>query len=785
MQGAYARVGVRLVERGYAAIPIMPGTKRPGELRRGEWVGKSNWREEYTRRLPSRFETQIWSSSDAGVCVVCGPASKNLVGVDIDTDDEKIRAALLRVLPPTSVIKRGQKGETRFYLGTHVEPLEKGGTLSPSWNIGTGAGSRVCDIIGPGRQTVLPPTIHPDTKEPYRWVGAEALEDIDPSELNELPADIFAQICAALAPLGWKDEPKHAPLPTGGASDGEATPHRALNNAALENLESWVPALGLYRCKRTHSGFEAVATWRASTGGRPIEKRKLNLKISRQGIVDFGDGPRNYTALNLWMAASDCDLDTAFRGLSERLGWNDAPITLALSAKPEPAPEPETLPEAKPGVALAVIRDDEGTDEAPDPVEPFEALTRCPGLVGDIVDWITATARRPNRALALGAAVTVIGTLVGRRVAGPTRSATHLYVVGLASTASGKQHPLECVPRLMRAAKAGHHIGPSEWISMPAVINMLCRQPLALCAQDEFGAFLKRINGRRASGFEAGISKILRMLWGTSFSEYMTPEWAGRAAASISCPAVSIYGSTTPDEFFDALQGSDLSNGFLNRFLVISADRARAVVPELEPGTVPENIANSLGELYRWGGDENGMSTARLNNDSLNPTPIILPWASPAASKCFTDFEHHIDSLIERDESIKHYIGRTAEIAVRLATIRAVGRWGPYGDGPAIDLSDIEWGRDLATHCGFALAKEAKSHMAENDRQAWSNRILQVIKKLRMATVRNIQQYLRNAIKGSDLKDILESLCEAGMIERVTGDKSGRLVTTGYRYTGD
>lgn len=775
MSGAYAEVGARLVERGYAAIPIMPGTKRPGELRRGEWVGKTNWREEYTRRLPSRFEIQIWSNSDAGACVVCGPASQNLIGFDIDTDEPKIRDALLRVLPPTSVIKRGQKGETRFYLGTDIEPLEKGGTLSPSWNID---GKRICDIIGPGRQTVLPPTIHPDTKQPYQWIGADALQDVDPSDLTELPPDIFKQICAALAPLGWREEPAYKALPTGGNfGDGEKTEHRKLNESALANLDAWVPSLGLYRCKRYPQGYEAVATWRASTTGRPIDQRKLNLKVSRQGITDFGDGPRGYTPLNLWMAASDCDLDTAFRGLSDRLGWNDSPIILL-----QPKAEPE---QAKPCELVEVIRDEEGTDELPDPVDAFDELTRCKGLIGEIVDWITATARRPNRALALGAAITVIGTLVGRRVAGPTRSATHLYVVGLASTASGKQHPAECVLRLMRAAKAGHHIGPSEWISMPAVINMLCRQPLALCAQDEFGAFLKRINGRRASGFEAGISKILRMLWGTSFSEYMTPEWAGRSAASISCPAISIYGTTAPAEFFEALQGSDLSNGFLNRFLVISATRARSVVPELEPGTVPEGIANALSDLYRWGGDEQGTTAARLNHDTLNPTPIVLPWASVAASQCFTDFEHHIDSLIETDEEIKHFIGRTAEIAVRLATIRAVGRWGPYGDGPTIDLSDIEWGIALAQTCGMALAKEAKSHMAETDRQAWSNRIVQVIKNKGTATPRTIQQYVRNAIKGADIKDILESLCEAGMIEKVAGDKGGRLVTAGYRYMGE
>jgi hypothetical protein len=58
------------------------------------------------------------------------------------------------------------------------------------------------------------------------------------------------------------------------------------------------------------------------------------------------------------------------------------------------------------------------------------------GLVGDLVEWICATAPVPKPALALCSAVTVIGTLVGQQIAGPTMSGTHLYVVGLARGSS-------------------------------------------------------------------------------------------------------------------------------------------------------------------------------------------------------------------------------------------------------------------------------------------------------------------------------------------------------------
>src|SRR5262249_53186350 len=91
-----------------------------------------------------------------------------------------------------------------------------------------------------------------------------------------------------------------------------------------------------------------------------------------------------------------------------------------------------------------------------------------PGVVGEATEWILATARRPNRVLALAAAIPLVGTLIGRRVAGPTRSATHLYAVAVAPTGAGKQHPIDCITALMAAAGPHAHIGPHSLMSAPA-----------------------------------------------------------------------------------------------------------------------------------------------------------------------------------------------------------------------------------------------------------------------------------------------------------------------------
>jgi hypothetical protein len=727
--GAYADIGERLIERGFAAIPIMPGTKRPGFLHAGQWLGLSNWQRRFNRGVPAQSVRARWAAGDTGIGVITGAASHGAIAIDIDTDDKTIMAAIVGVLPPTPIKKRGAKGETLFYYGPQI-------TTSTSWNLD---GRRVVDLIGPGRQTVLPPTLHPDTGLPYVWTGTDALEDVRPDELPELDADIVEKISAALAPFGYQvDATKPAAARKRGGDGGDdATPHRQLNDLALAKLEAWVPALGLYRCRRARHGYEAVPAWRPSTTGRPPEKRHLNLKIVPEGIRDFG-ADTGYTPLDLVMVALGCDLASAWTYLSDRLGFAEVDIGFAAPAAPA-----ESM-----------------TASPSEAVDALAAFTKVPGVVGDVVDWITATSRRPNRVLALGAAVAIVGTLIGRRVAGPTRSATHLYVIPVGRTGSGKQYLLDAVTALMKAAGAHGHIGPSEFISMPAVVNFLLRKPLALCLQDEFGAFLLRILSRKASGFESAISKILRTLWGTSFSAMATAEWASREMKIIQSPAISILGLSTPNEFHAALQGDSVGNGFLNRFLVLNSElRADDTEPATEPGSVPDRLAAALRELYFWSGPQ---SLLQLDSPEVAFTPDVLLWANEQAAAAYRDFQRKCDETMDRRSDLQPYIARVGEIAVRLATIRAAGRW---GRGGTVDRSDMEWGAGLAWTAGEALANAAVGYMPTTERSVYADKILGLIRRRGTLKLRNVQQAIRGALRSAEIRDVLAQFVEAGEIE--------------------
>lgn len=107
---------------------------------------------------------QITDEGNFGV--ICGYANNNLVAVDLDLSEhipaeKKLLDEIIDAIPYSPVSKRGKKGVTLFYISD--EPI-----ISESFKVSTSAG---IDILSDGRQSILPPSVHPDTKSQYQWDG--------------------------------------------------------------------------------------------------------------------------------------------------------------------------------------------------------------------------------------------------------------------------------------------------------------------------------------------------------------------------------------------------------------------------------------------------------------------------------------------------------------------------------------------------------------------------------------------------------------------------------------
>lgn len=182
----FSRAAPTLFRSGYRPIPIIPGEKIPGNMRNGRWVKKLAW----STAKPSESDINLWSSYDgAGVGVILGDG---LVAVDIDTDDERMTAAILELLPEPTVKKRGAKGFTAFYR----DPTGKICTR----RFRRADGVTLCEVLAGGSQTVIPPSVHPVRGVPYEYQTAATLENTRPEDLPEAPEDLIGRLEVALAP---------------------------------------------------------------------------------------------------------------------------------------------------------------------------------------------------------------------------------------------------------------------------------------------------------------------------------------------------------------------------------------------------------------------------------------------------------------------------------------------------------------------------------------------------------------------------------------------------------
>ncbi|MFZ5674296.1 MAG: bifunctional DNA primase/polymerase [Pseudomonadota bacterium] len=723
-----------LIANGFTTIPISPDSKAPSEWRGGRWQGMKNWQRFRDARAPD-FIQRVWAGfPDANIGIVTGTratAGQIVACVDFDTDDPDILDTLTRSLPPSPVRKRGRRGFSAFYL----VPAGTVGYRTP-----------ICELLTDTRQTVVPPSIHPDTGQPYQWLGPSTLLNTPATALPALTdadLDRFKDTIESLIKMPIDPVKAVAPLVL---SEG-STIWRRVNTTAYSNLDAWVPKLGLAKLQRTPGGYKAVATWRPSTRGRPLEQRACNLSISQAGAKDFGNGD-TFTALNLVQTAMGVGLDEAFDWLSTQLGLKEAELPLPMAGSAVTAQE--TIDAATGEILPAPIK---RTNELPD------HLTRVPGLLGEVVEWIVSSARRPNRTLALGAAIPVIGTLMGQAIAGPTLSATHLYIVALAPTGAGKDHPLRSIMTILKGCNADRLVGPDEFISMPAVISFLVKKQLSVCPIDEIGAFLKRLGHFKASAYEKSVTKMLRSVWGASFRSIMTPEWAAKESKEIKNPAMSIYGVSTPQEFFSALEGDDIVNGFLNRFLLLTSEtKAKDTNPELDPLAIPRDLALKLAAF------RNAMNqiapedlTAPIGEDRKIKR---MTWGA-GAEAAYNGLKLDIDR-ISRDPEIEPYFARTGEMAVRLATIVAAGC-----GRMQVSQEDMAWGAEIALWSANRMADMAGSYIAENEAQRTHNRIIRIIaERGGRASHRDVLRALKGGVRSRDLDDVIKGLTASGVLAR-------------------
>lgn len=405
-----------------------------------------------------------------------------------------------------------------------------------------------------------------------------------------------------------------------------------------------------------------------------------------------------------------------------------------------------------------------------DPAPPAPSF-HLPGVLGQVQDWIDATARKPQPMFAIQAAIAFGAAVLGRRYVTTQRNWPSLYLLNIGKSASGKEHAKWAIERLLDACQLERLVGPDSYTSDSGVLSSLHRQPCHVAVVDEFGKVLEAASIKH-SARGASTMRALMEVWGRAdgtlrpqgYSTFgMTDMEVDKITAkSVRNPALTLLAMTTPDTFFDTLGSAAARDGFLNRFLVVESDIGRQPGKPVVHAPVPQTVID-------WAKDAHA-SPSIVNadiNPTLAPTAKVIPIA-PEAQSAFGRYEAECIVLMDHyeDRGLAEIFGRTAEISMRLALILAVSR-----GNQRVTVDDAESSIAYTRHHAVRLADRLQDSVADSEFEALKLQVLACIRKAgpKGLTERQISQYSRRfrAIDQRGQLSVLNSLVFTADIQRV------------------
>lgn len=434
----------------------------------------------------------------------------------------------------------------------------------------------------------------------------------------------------------------------------------------------------------------------------PITNGERNNRLFKiaAGLMEFEhDGQRlSESQLRDWVSEVNA-------GLSEPLPDEEIAAMVRSVTKRPPRAIKENRPmelAMVPGVDLSSIIS--SLEPSPEPTltplaaEPFPMdCLFAPGFIGTFVSEMLESALYPQPQIAWGAAMSLLSVITGRKIEDYQGTRTNLYFVAVAPTASGKEHYRGCVMQVLEEAGGGDLIGHERIASNAGLVSKLMVHPSSLWCLDELGRMLEAI--RKSDGKAAHLHSIVSVLLQLYSSANRT--WRGDAYADpdrnpvINQPHLTVYGSTTPEAFWDSLDGRSLQDGFVGRLSPVYGsyvDRNVSAAKYLPSPQVVEFVRSWVN--YNPGGGD-------LSAD--NPVAAVIQRSDEAHER----WCEHVDGINDRrrhEPAERAAIwSRVAERSAKFAMLYAVSRM-PDGDDLVRPISIADMDRAIKASNWIARA---------------------------------------------------------------------------------
>lgn len=638
----------------------------------------------YYDSMPSEDEAQAWD--EAGhkeYALLCGKQS-GVVALDIDTNET---ALFYTLAGHTPLRKMGSKGFTAFY--------KYNGERSQTWG-------GLVELLSDKRLTTIPPSPHRKTGIPYVWMEGDSFEN-----LPNINPDFFTFMDAK-----YPRPAQRAWIPPVGYDNDTVDLQEAAE--MLDYVSSDCPRdewIQVGMALRDEFGDAACALWHnwSQKAGKRYNHNEAQSAWRSFGATGVTIGTLVYLAKqNGWVAKQKED-----DGFSVDLSY-------IFSASPKAKPAAQST-----------------------------AQIKVSGLVGEIADWITATAIRPQPVLSLAAAITFCGMMKGHRVRGHTNLRTNIMALALAPTSAGKEHPQQCIDRLAEAVGLGRHLmgRPTSGTGMLTGINKA--SSVALMQIDEMGRYMSNIANKNSGGFQREITDYMVELFSAAGRTFRGRQYANEKInpqVILQQPHLCCLGSTVPERMQAACTGAEIVDGFLNRWLVFSADGRPDKQKGIKFAPPPASLVD---KISYW------LAQHPIERDNYGtPLPSEMRF-TPEAWNIYEAFDLEMtENLDAKPYPVNLLYARAAEHAEKVAMVLC--------DDMVIGVQEIEAAISIVRQSCLQLEAFA-ANITDSQHEADVVYVLEVIKKWPNIS-RNQLTHRTRKLTQRQRGEILSQLVDAGSI---------------------
>lgn len=413
----------------------------------------------------------------------------------------------------------------------------------------------------------------------------------------------------------------------------------------------------------------------------------------------------------------------------------------------------------------------------PNPGPIPDKLLSIPGFIDDVVMLSMQSAPYPNRVLSFTGALALLAFLVGRKVQDKRDNRSNIYLIALADSGTGKDHPRKVNFNIAFRAGVAGAIGDA-FASGEGLEDALFMHPSMLFQADEFDCIFNTLKYSKDNRAESINEKLLKF-YGASNTIYPLRKKASakkkdgtvHEIAHIVNPNLVLLGTAIPQYFYESLSRRVLENGLVARCIIVEAGK-RGEAGNPQPITPSDSLIRAATYLANL--DVNG----NLTNEY--PKPLIIT-ETPEATAALREVQLECDRRYnfyeaQNEGAAKALWARAHEKVCKLAMLHGISG-NVYN--PLITEKSVRWAWKFIDHLTQRMLYMADRYVYEN---IFDEKCQRAIRKLQEHGGRLPHSKLLRLLHESadSMKKIAETLQEKGTVQ-VEYDSSVRPAAKIYR----